>query len=397
MKTRLLILVVILIAASQACTANPATQTVLPPMPTDQSAATQVPVESTPVSFPTDTAQPEPTVEPTAVSQPAVVTLVSVGGAGPTVTLADAHTGEPVATFPAPGLNETNQAFAVTDGIVYKNDDGTLVKEAKTDGSTRDLEFMNPERKFLDAAIMPSSDGTRIAWGAVDNVDQSDNSLNVVLKTANVDGSGVNDLLVENRKEWFRPQPWQWSADGQSLYFSNVMYGIGGYILFGGGTDLQKIDLASHAITEIVPQRNCLCPTTLSPDETLVAYLDRTDAGQVLHIREVNGGADRSLPMDSKYAQAGSILWSPDGASLVLTLAVGDYEKEAYSVVKVDVQTLALQVLVPDDTRLLQTQVWPVQDVIWLDDASHNVWRLDPVSGTLTQAGSGQILIRSHW
>jgi hypothetical protein len=192
---------------------------------------------------------------------------------------------------------------------------------------------------------------------------------------------GASDWTVVD--EWSRfglgyttPQPFHWSQDGRYLYFTNkpVPDGCG---IFVNGSDLHRIDLSDGSVTEIVPSSGLWL--SLSPDETTLAYIGYGGRGLVL--RNLATGVERGARLDpgQDYA-AGHIVWSPDGAALVLTLAIRPCSSgwaESVSVMLVEVATLEQTMLIHEDKRLFTTVEWPTLDRILLKDEDGNFWWMD--------------------
>jgi hypothetical protein len=199
------------------------------------------------------------------------------------------------------------------------------------------------------------------------------------LKVKKTDGA-IDWTVVD---EWSRfglgyttPQPFQWSQDGRYLYFTNkpVPDGCG---IFVNGSDLHRIDLSDGSVTEIVPSSGLWL--SLSPDETTLAYIGYGGRGLVL--RNLATGVERGARLDpgQDYA-AGHIVWSPDGAALVLTLAIRPCSSgwaESVSVMLVEVATLEQTMLIHEDKRLFTTVEWPTLDRILLKDEDGNFWWMD--------------------
>lgn len=56
---------------------------------------------------------------------------------------------------------------------------------------------------------------------------------------------------------------------------------------------------------------------------------------------------------------------------------------DATSIVRVDVPTLAQQILIREDRRLFTAQDWPVADRVGLRDADGQAWWMDATTGQL--------------
>jgi Tol biopolymer transport system component len=191
------------------------------------------------------------------------------------------------------------------------------------------------------------------------------------------------------------PQPMQWSSDGRYFYYTNSPYGIGGYILFGGGPDLTRVDVETGETLQILPDMGCLCPMRVSPDGKTVAYIPGSGTlNLVLH--NIETGEERHTEIDPNHLQAGSILWSPDGATLIYTMAISNFENgedEQYAIVRVDAGTLVQMVIVPDNTSLYEAVLWPTDGVVWVTDKDRNAWLMNPETGELTQVYTAKAIV----
>jgi len=394
-------LIVVALAATACASRVPATQVVLIP--------TRLP---TAVAPPTDTAAP-PTAAPTAI--PATQPPEGTGGGGegqngpalvwrnvtgdPAVfTVADPASGATLTTFSVAGLAEWHGQWVGGDSVFYLDDANQVVHRVGFDGQVTDLPAVNSGGPTFEGAFLPSPDGARMAWGtSVFAPGNAAGDTHIQLKVANVDGSGEQTVLDEWLKdESILPTPMAWSPDGKSLYFSRVPYGIGGYILFWGGPNLYRADLTTGLIAEVLPEQGCLCAMAISPDGSTLAYMPGYDPIKLV-LRDLSTGVERATDVDAAHMQAGSVLWSPDGKSLVYTMALSNPDKEAYSIVRVDAATLAQTPLVQDDARLLETVAWTDANTVWLNaaTAAGGVWRMDATTGAVTSVADGQRIVRA--
>ncbi len=123
-----------------------------------------------------------------------------------------------------------------------------------------------------------------------------------------------------------------WSADGQTLYFSQEPVGLGGYILFGGASNLYKIDIQTKEFSEVIPQTPAdkpqACLDAVSGDYRYVA--EHCTQG-VITIRDLQAGTSVSLEAPDSvtgYRLAGSARFSPTGDRVAYALAQGDPTNE---------------------------------------------------------------------
>ncbi len=401
MKNKWIMALVVLILVTLACVPGA-------PNPTDP-VTVPTETETGPVVLPSDTetAPPvveeptdalEPTIEPTATETPPEplrpVVYYQYPADPSLVTVVDPSTGAVLRTFSAPGPGWMGEGAVGGESIFYITSTGTALYRVGFDGVVQDLTFAHPTPGFFDAVILPSPDGQRIAWGSVLSMDAS--GTDVELKVANIDGSDLRVLLDGRMTESRRPSPIKFSNDGQYLYYTNMPYGIGGYILFYGGPDLIRINTTTLVAETILPDNKCLCAMEFSPDESKVARIDRSGGSLSLVVHEMAGGAETRFSFPVKYTQAGGIIWSPDGNNLMLTLALGNPDTEVYSVVKIDLVTSVMTYFLSDDARCLRTREWVDPDVAWLSDKDYNVYRMDAATGALTwHAANGYVISNS--
>ncbi len=372
-------------------------------------------VVQVPTGFPTglptvmptlaSTLPPEPTLEPTVES-----TLEGTGGGGVdnivlladyqtnpvTITVADAFTGEAQSTFAAPGLTQFSSPRVGGPFIFYLNPDTQKVNRVGFDGTVTELPFVSSGGETFEGDFLPSPDGTLIAWGTSTFDTSTGSDTHITLKVAYMDGSDEKTIVDEFLKDTsILPQPIQWSPDGRYFYYTNIPYGIGGYILFAGGPDLKRVDVETGEITDILPDIGCLCAMTVSPDGKTVAYIPGSGTlNFVLH--DIETGTERSTEIDPGHLQAGNILWSADGRTLIYTMAVSNFddpEAEQYAIVRVETDTLTQTVIVPDTNSLFNAVAWPANSPLWAVDKDGNSWLVNPETGEMTEVQQGKRVI----
>jgi len=168
-----------------------------------------------------------------------------------------------------------------------------------------------------------------LAWGT----QPSGTDMATTLMIASPDGSNLA-TLVSIASQTTPPVALVaefWSADGQSLYFSKEPVGIGGYILFGGASNLYKVAVATKEVSEVIPldpSKPQTCLDAISGDYRFVA--DHCAQG-VITVRDLQAGSAVTiqLPPDfSGYKVMGSARFSPAGERVAFALAKGDPNAE---------------------------------------------------------------------
>jgi dipeptidyl aminopeptidase/acylaminoacyl peptidase len=173
------------------------------------------------------------------------------------------------------------------------------------------------------------------------------------------------------------PVPFHWSQDGSYLYFTNVPR-PDGCVQFVNGSDLHRVELATGQVTHLMPEAGLWL--ALSPDETRLAYI--AYGGRGLVIRDLASGSEREIKLP-EGAQAGHIVWSPDQRALLFTLDRGGCSG-AYSIERIEIQTLVQTILIGSDERQFITSSWPEPERATLIDKDGTAWWVDVITGQLT-------------
>lgn len=174
-----------------------------------------------------------------------------------------------------------------------------------------------------------------------------------------------------------------WSTQTASLYFTNLP-APDGCALFVNGWGLQRLDLATGQVTEVVPRRGLtLAP---APAEDIVAEITDRPPILTLHDLVVGNTFTVTLPVADATTQAGSLVWSPDGTRIALALAhdpcTGGWAR-ATSVLVVDAITLEAITLLGEDDRLLKPVEWKTADALTLEGEGGTRFILDPTTREL--------------
>lgn len=281
----------------------------------------------------------------------------------------------------APGLGYGGNGGVSGNGVFYLNSDYTDAFRVGYDEVVQGLPFLNPDGGYFEGVILPSPDGLKVAQGAVLSFEASGSQ--VQLKVVNVDGTDERVLLDLTLDQPLRPNPLKWSADGESLYYMNVIEGIEGY----GGLDLYKVTIETGLSEQIFPEASGLVSTSVSPHEM---YAARAVSGEPMGIviRDLAGGTNQTVTLPDTYRQAWQMVWAPDDSALLVTVGQGMWESDAYSVAKIDMATLEVSYLVVDDVNLLRAVAWQAPETIWLNDGDGTLWRMDAADLTLTMVAA---------
>ncbi len=290
----------------------------------------------------------------------------------------DPLNGTELMRLPAANFGLAGYGGVTGNGVFFIDSDYTQAYRVGFDGTLQELTFLNPDGGSFEGVILPSSDGAQIAHGAV--LDFTAEGSSSQLKVVHSDGTGERVLVEEtDRDQPVRPTPIKWSQDGQALYYMNVIEGVEGF----GGLDLLRVDLATGSVETIFPDSGSLRSTSVSPGDV---YAARAVASEPLSIviRDLAAGTDRTVTLPAKFKQSWQMVWAPDASALLVTVGLGNWEADEYSVIRLDPVTLALETLIADDPSLPRAVAWQVPETIWFNDRDGALWRMDAETLTTT-------------
>jgi len=368
-----------------ACTPGAPTPTVetptLPP-PTSQPEAT------TPPTVP-------PTAEPTA--QPTTPPVQPVFGgfmllANREFTALD-FSGQPLG-FKAPSGTVENiiegSAGVTKNSVVMATNTGLLM--VKTDGISP-LPFVGPGNV---TGASNSRDGSKIAWVTEQTIDNSGQiSLQVELWVANMDGSNaVKAAELTPVQTAAAPSSFsviEWTADGRLVYATRAV-GIGGYILFGGYTNLYLFDPANGKSIELFVNdgSTAMCVNSISADLSQVAVGCKT-----IQVQTLATGAKVDLPAVTDQTVAGSAQFSPSGAQIAYGAGRANPDSEFGQVVVAPVDgSNAPRVIASFEGGYYQVLGWLDENTLILrlfpiTAGTSGVWKINIDGSGLTKLADG--------
>jgi hypothetical protein len=255
--------------------------------------------------------------------------------------------------------------------------DSNQGKAVVTNGNSfNDLVFVQSPTSY-GLAVWPgdAKSQPRLAW-ATQNVGGDTSS---TIKISSLDGTVFDTLLTQDATN----PPSQlmaqfFSPDGEWLYFSKEPVGIGGYILFSGGSSLYKINVTTKEIVDVIPtdlsEEPVACLDSISAD---FRYVAEHCSQNIVRIRDLASGGSSIFnpPADitSGYQLAGSARFSPDGKKLAYALAKSNQEDEQGWVVVSDTSI--------DNSKVILTSQASSYYTIagWLDDQTLLVQSTNPL------------------
>lgn len=313
--------------------------------------------------------------------------LPVVYGSGDELVVLDPVTGAEINRLSAPEFGIGGKGGVSANGIFYIDYGYLNAHRVGYDNVLQELLFLNPDGGYFEGLILPSPDGLQVAQGAIMGYDPSGS--HVQLKVFNVDGTEERILLDKTLDQPLRPTPIKWSADGEILYYTNVVEGIEGY----GGLDLYKVYLDLNASEQIFPEASRLVSVSVSPNETYAAQAIPGDPAAIM-IRDLENATNQTVTLPDKYKQVWQMVWAPDDSAMLVTVGQGMFvEGDAFSVIRIDPTTLELSYLVVDDPNLLSAVAWQALETIWLVDRDSTLWKMNSGDLTLTMvAANAQVI-----
>lgn len=220
------------------------------------------------------------------------------------------------------------QAPATIYAMAYLSKDPTVLAQAFAIGpqGAQVLSFVNTESNGFAVYQGPAAPQGILAWDSYTNSVTS--TVPSRIQVAGLDGSNTRVLLEQNTDHVLHVV--RWSPDGKRLYYSKEPLGLGGYILFGGFSNLWVLDLASGSSTQIVPDAaaGTICLYDFTADAGLVAH---ACAQKVIDILSPSTAAITPIqppPGLPDFQQHGDALFSPDETRVAFGMALGNGDNE---------------------------------------------------------------------
>ena len=259
---------------------------------------------------------------------------------------------------------------------------------------------LNPGQSAQGIVALPGADDQpdRLAWSTTTPTEET---LETTLFVSDASGENQETLLTLSSNDFRTLLPVRWTSDGSALYYSKQAVGLGGYILFGGYTDLYRLDLETEADVDMLAglfDNAFICLDDISTDYTLVAH--HCEGVGVVNITDQSSIAIE--PPNVAYSLLGSVRFAPDGSRVAFAMAAGRgsqalLEEQGWIAVS-DGLTGASHLLATSepgsyyevlgwlDDQTLLAQLWD------LAAANNSVWTIDVDSGELTLLSNGRFL-----
>ncbi len=375
MRNRLLVSGLVLILSAlifggcAPSVARPTESPTVGPAPTEGSAtptAEQPTAMPTPTKVPTETPTPTATATPTETPTPVepaetwVYVDLMPDQSGTTVTWIDSLSGA-ANSVPAPGTRYQ----VLGEWVYYQEGVSGTVHRVNEAGQDERFDFMDiPEDYWdsLDWVISP--DGTQIVWNrSFFETGVSDFTLTSELYVATIATGEMRLLTRQVIHEHRTLTPWGFSPDGSQVFVYQQPYGIG--VLFPVYGAFSVLDVATGQLTSLPdpmatqPETTMGGAASLSDDGARLArlpYVSAEGKGIPLSLTDLASGQTTEIATtivtDLGVVRVGDGVFSPDGSTLVYTVAYGDMGSETFALFQVDLTTgTQRELLAPQPTR----------------------------------------------
>lgn len=243
-----------------------------------------------------------------------------------------------------------NQYVLVGDMIYFYHQTDRMVEAIDFTGKVAKLSFTQSPLNRSYQNFVISKDGSKIAWSR--SAKGSGANLRTAMWVANIDGSGQK--LVQEKE--LGPEKYfslfRFSKDNTSLYYAEEAGGRGGYILFSGFSNLQKVSFTTGEVTRLYNEPKSFI-TDMTDDELQVTgfgYL-QTKPVIVYATLDNEGIVTKTIASDAGFTVGGSVFVSPDNKHMAYTLAASNPNNEQYGTFVSGVTSDAEPVSIADNEK----------------------------------------------
>ncbi len=292
--------------------------------------------------------------------------------AGTTLTWVDVESG---AAHQAPAPGRYHQVLG--EWVYYQDLDPDTVCRVNAAGQNERFDFMALSGDIGEKvrwAISP--DGSQIVWlRNLFDIDASDAPLTSELYVAPIATGETRLLTTYVVDEHWLLAPWGFSPDGARIFVYLWPFSVGTVFPTYGGFGV--LDIASGELSIDPPSELYPGPAAaLSDDGTRLARFElEADLGYYrVNLTDVASGQTTeitTIPLGSEPVNPGDALFSPDGSTLLYTVAYGNMGSMTFALFQIDIATGAQRELLSprtdryrvvrfeDDASLLLTDAWP--------------------------------------
>jgi Tol biopolymer transport system component len=295
---------------------------------------------------------------------------------GTTLTWKDSLSGA-ANSVPAPGTRYQ----VVGEWVYYQEGINGTVHRVNGAGQDERFDFVDIPEDYWDSLDwVVSPDGTQIVWklSFFEPGEGYEVTLTSDLYIATIATGETRLLTTYVVQEHQTLAPWGFSPDGASVFVYLEPYGIGGLFAVYGAFSV--LDVATGQLTSLPDPMSGTDAmggaAALSDDGMRLARFSYAEGeGLKVNLTDLASGQTMEIPTtistDLGLVRVGDGMFSPDGSTLVYTVAYGDMGSETFALFQVDVATGTQRELLTtqptrykvvrfeDDGSLLLTIAWP--------------------------------------
>ncbi len=314
-------------------------------------------------------------------------------GAPDNLTFVDVITGDqtPVAI--------TGERYTLVGNAVMYNDRvANRVMLVYPDGKTTEHPFIQPGTETRRVDWQLSADGKKIAWTLTDG---NPTALTTLTSIANVDGTGVQEVLADGPRNAIRVLPVAFSADYTKLYMDFQPDGFADFTPMPQYAGLIGVDIASGQWDYLPDEPSCFCGAGFGNGFLLRLRVSQDLSGFDVHVYNLDGKIEQTIPAQPLrgYTQAGDVVISPDGQQAVYALAqVQNFGRADQSVrtvfMLIDMQLKTQTVLTEPITTFVEPHSWTEDNsaLLLTSRQQDGTWKINLSDGKLARVADATYL-----
>jgi Tol biopolymer transport system component len=209
---------------------------------------------------------------------------------------------------PLTGASVAGRMVVVRENAVdvIENGSARRVFTATPGGNLKDPVF-SPDGSQIAFAYMPPRPPLSPTAAIIDQLTSSD------IMAVGADGSNPRVVVAHDAKGAILETP-AWAPDGRGIYFGYYAPQYKGQALVGETIEIRRVELATGAMTSVVPNGNNPVP---SPDGKALAYVGEDSAeGPSLRLLKLDGAGESEVVAPGEFAGLLGPRFSPDGRTI---------------------------------------------------------------------------------
>ena len=282
---------------------------------------------------------------------------------------------KPIVSFETDILPEERTSYKLFgDRIYFFSRNDKMIKWMDFKSDVHELAFTKVDDWIYSYSFIISSDNQKIVWVETSGWDES-NKLNSKLILADLNGKNKKVLLEKSFgfKEEKYLEPIKWSNSNEEIYFTEQYGGLGGYFVFGGPSNLSKINIYTGKVEHLFDGGRV---GDISPNEEFMAYFASREHKPKTIIRNLKTGIENifDIPTEENFKIGGNAHFSPNNEHLVYNIAYHDPDNERFQTIVVSSTKKEQKTIIDDPQKKYEVMGWASDDKILLHDFNGNTY-----------------------